>query len=449
MANYEIKIYTDKGVPLGNLTGRVTQFEYTKIVNGVGYWSLTAPANEFPDNERYLDYQYHFWRNGKRDFIGLRRDVRKQTRGGNTTITLMGFDANDLLRRRVVDAYVGSTGGEKTDCLDDMMKAIVTEQLATGTTGRNIGNRINFSVAPDLSLAPSTTRSFAYENVFEVLQALAACSAGQSADPVPLFFGIADNGDDANGKPKFQFRTWINQPGVNRTSTGLTTGARAVVFSLENGNLDNIVYELHHSDDYNYVIAGGLGLEDDANMQRAYDQSRIDDSALNLKEIFVSGTHETEAGVSQIAYEELNAKRPTRTLRATLLDTDDTPYQTAWNCGDKVTVKYGDRSFDEIIYTVTVRVDGGGKETITGQFDYGVFTDAPEMPILRKQKVLEKELKRLQIAVGQMAKYTGTGSSVPTTTELPREGMYYLFDNGIVRRAYYNVGGTIRNVTLT
>lgn len=446
MANYEIKIYTDRGVPLGNLTGRVTQFQYTKIVNGVGYWSLTAPANEFPDNERYLDYQYHFWRNGRRDFIGLRRDVIKQTRGGNTTITLEGFDANDILRRRIVNADSGSATSAKTDYLDDMMKAVVTDHLATGLTTRNVTNLFNFTVAPDLSLAPSVARSFAGENVLEVLQALAACSAGQT-DSIPLFFGIVDNGDDANGKPKFQFRTWINQPGVNRTATGLTTGAKACVFSLENGNLDNVTYHLHHSDDYNYIYAGGMGFEDDNNLQSALDQSRIDDSALNRKELFISATHEDDAAVAQVAYEELNARRPTRTLRATLLDTEDTPYQIAWNCGDKVTVKYGDRSFDEIIYTTTIQVDGGGQETITGQFDYGVFTDSPEVPILRKQKLLERELKRLQIAVGQLPKYMGEKAGAWNTTELPHKNMCG-YDTS-TNRLYYNANGTARYVTLT
>lgn len=447
MANYEIKIYTDRGVPLGNLTGRVTQFQYTKIVNGVGYWSLTAPANEFPDNERYLDYQYHFWRNGKRDFIGLRRDVIKQTRGGNTTITLEGFDANDLLRRKVVNTDVGSATSSKTDYLDDTMKAVVTDHLATGATSRNITNLFNFTVAPDLSQAPSAPRSFAYENVLEVLQALAACSAGQSADPVPLFFGIVDAGDDANGKPKFQFRTWINQPGVNRTSTGLTTGAQACVFSLENGNLDNVTYQLHHSDDYNYVYAGGTGFETDNTVQTAFDQSRIDDSALNRKELFISAAHEEEASVAQVAYEELNARRPTRTLRATLLDTEDTPYQFAWNHGDKVTVKYGDRSFDEIIYTTTISVDAYGKETITGQFDYGVFTDSPELPILRKQKLIERELKRLGVAVGQLPKYRGTKGGAFNTTELPHHGDFG--HDTITNRLYFNANGTARYTALT
>lgn len=446
MAQHQVIVHNAAGDRLGELP--VTEFQYTKVINSFGHFSVTAPGNEWPLAWRGVDFQYHFWRKPrggewKVDFVGIQRDPKQKTPGAMTTVTVDGFSTTHLLSRRIVAYAAGSAQAQKTDNLDDMMKAIVRENLGSSAVdGRNITSSFRFTVEADQGLAASVPKGFAWQNVLEVLQDLADTSAGQASGAKNLFFGVIHVGYNANNQPMFQFRTYVDQPGVDRTTSNEYAG-----FSLANGNLSNVRYERTYSDEINYVYAGGLGLEDDRNVQEAGDTTRINKSPINRHEAFVSASHVDEAAVVQVAYEELNAGRPTQILEATLLDTETSPYQVAWNHGDKVSVFYEGGRFDEIIRRTEVRVVNK-HETITGQFGSGALLGNPLIPILKKIAKIQKDLKR-QAAGAEYAKYMGKGSTVPTTTELPREGMYFLYDNGINRRTYYNLGGVIRYATLT
>lgn len=449
MARHQIVVHNALGERLGEL-GTVTSFRYTKVVNGYGTFELSAPEEEWPETWRGLDFQYHFWRraNGgewKVDFIGLQRDPSRDTPAGNTVLTISGVDQNELLDRRVIAYAAGTAQAQKTNNIDDIVKAIVRENLGSSAVdGRNITDTFRFTVAPDEGLAASITKGFAWESVLEALQDLADTSAGRATGAKDLFFEIAFAGYNGNHQPLFQFRTYINQPGVDRT---YPNGQHPIVFSLGNANIANVHHERVYSDEINFVYAGGLGLKDDRNIQSAGDTLRINTSPLNRRETFVSASHVEDADVLEVVYEELNAGIPTRSISATILDTETSPYQVAWNHGDKVTVFYGTKTFDEVIRVTEVRVQNK-KETITGQFGYGSVLTNPLRPMMRKLAKLEKSIKKAA-AGAEFAKYVGTGSAVPTTTELPREGMYYLYDNGIARRSYYNLGGVIRYATLT
>lgn len=450
MTSHQVLVFNALGQYVGDLTQEVTDFRYVKVANDIGFFEVTAPANEWPVEWRGRDYQYHFWRlpNGgawQLDFVGLALDRFSDTVRGVTTKRVEGYGVNHLLARRVVAYKSGTAQSTKTDYLDDMCKAVVNDNLAGGASdARNIATVFNFSVAPDLSDAPSVTKSFAFENVLEVLKSLCDTSAGQASGAVDLYFNIACDAYTSNQRPRFEFRTYTGQLGIDRTNSG--SNASAVVFSLENANIDNVHYQRCFSEEYNYVYAGGLGLKDDRNVQEAGDTTRIGESPIARTEMFVTATHLEDAETLEAVYEALNENVPTRKLSCTLLDTETTPYGVAWAWGDKVTVYYGEGAFHEMVGTVEVKVQNK-KETISAQFGFGANLYNPVTSILKKLKKLEKELRRQ--ANGEFAKYVGSGTAVPTTTELPREGMYYLFDNGIVRRVYYNLDGTIRLATLT
>ncbi len=446
MALHQVIVHDASGNRLGEIP--VTAFEYEKIVNWYGNFSVTGPVNEWPLEWRGLDYQYHFWRKPRGgewavDFVGIQRDRGRETHGAMTTVTVEGFDQNELLDRRVIAYAAGTAQAQKTNNIDDIMKAIVRENLGSDAVdGRNTTNTFRLTVAPDEGLAASITTGFAWQMLLETLRDLADNSAGQATGAVALFFEIALAGYNGNHQPLFQFRTKVGQPGINRTTSNEHSG-----FSLGNSNISNVRYERSYADEINFVYAGGLGLKDDRNVQSAGDTTRINASPINRRETFVSASHVEDADVLQVVYEELNAGRPTHALEATILDTETSPYQIAWGHGDKVSVFYDDGQFDEIIRRTQVRVVNK-HETITGQFGAGASLGNPMVPMMRKLAKLEKAIKKAA-AGAEFAKYMGTGSSVPTTTELPREGMYYLYDNGIARRSYYNLGGVIRYATLT
>lgn len=424
MAQHQVIVHNALGDRLGELA-TVTSFRYTKVVNGYGTFELSAPEEEWPETWRGLDYQYHFWRraNGgewKVDFIGLQRDVARDTPTGNTVLTISGVDQNELLARRIVAYAAGSAQAQKTDNLDDMMKAIVRENLGSSAVdGRNITSSFRFTVAADQGLAPSIAKGFAWENVLDTLQDLSDTSAGQASGAKDLYFEIALASYNGNHQPLFQFRTYINQPGVDRT---YPNGRDPIVFSLKNANISNVHHERVYSDEINYVYAGGLGEGSDRNVQSAGDTLRINTSPLNRRETFANASHVEDAAVVQVAYEELNAGIPTRSISATILDTETSPYQRAWNHGDKVTVFYGTKTFDEVIRVTEVRVVNK-KETITGQFGYGSSLTNPLRPMLKKLAKIEKAIKRTA-AGAEFAKYMGKKATDFDTTDLPHHGQY-------------------------
>ena len=90
------------------------------------------------------------------------------------------------------------------------------------------------------------------------------------------------------------------------------------------------------------------------------------------------------------------------------------------------------------------------KETIKATFGFGATIGNAVAPLMKEIKRLKRDLARQAAGGAEFAKYMGTGSSVPTTTELPRQGMWYNYKNGLTRRRYENFDGTnIRFVTVT
>jgi hypothetical protein len=450
MASHQVLIFNPSGNYVGDLTGASTKFRYVKAVNDMGFFELSASPHEWPQEWRGTDFQYHFWRrpNGgewKLDFVGLARDAFGETSNGISVRSFEGFGVNEVLARRIVAYRAGTAGASKTDYLDDMCKAVVYDNLGAGAgDGRNIADVFRLSIAPDLSDAPSVTKAFAYDNVLEVLQSLCDTSAGQASGAVDLFFDIVCTGYNGFRQPTFEFRTYTGQPGVDRTDNG--SNLSAVVFSLENGNIDNVRHQRIFSEERNYIYAGGLGLEDDRNVQEASDAARIGVSPINRRELFVSATHLEDAEAIEAAYEALNENRPTRKITCDLQDTDTTPYGVAWDWGDKVTVIYGANKFDEVVRVVEVSVDGNKKETIRGQFGYGQTMGNSLAPIMRKLKALERDFKRAVGAGAEFAKYMGEKSSDFSTTDLPREGQYGYQTND--QYLQINLGGVIRTIAL-
>jgi hypothetical protein len=198
------------------------KFEMVKVVNSVGSCSMTLPSNfhESIKDVIGLDYMLEFWRSPTGGSMYLEsvffvRDiVYEEDVRGNDVVILSGPDGNDLLDRRIIGYVAGSSQADKTNQADDMMKEIVRENLGSSATvpARNLTD-LNFTVAGDTSSAPSITKGFAWQNVLKVLQDIAFISAENGIylyfNVVPLIISSSEIG--------FDFRTYIDQPGQDRT----------------------------------------------------------------------------------------------------------------------------------------------------------------------------------------------------------------------------------------
>lgn len=371
MADYEIILTNDKGLPLADLS-RFTSLEATRVANGIGPFAISHPLS-FDERLLRPDNMVQIWRQPPNATAYLWRTyfIRRwkfSTQGSQDSVLITGPDVNDLLRRRIVAAYVGNAKAAKTDYADDMMKAFVSESQTTEAIlfASYPGSRAwaDLSVAGDLSLGPSLTKSFPYSYLLStsgegVLSNIAATA--KENDGTDLFFDIVPN-IVTGSSIDFIFRTYTGQPGQDVSDR--------VTFEQSAGNMINPELEYDYSAEQNFVYAGGQGEEADREVQYAHDAARWGLSQWNRCEGWVEATNEsTDVGVYDAANAALNAGRPIVRFTAQPVDTEGTRFGVDWDFGYRVTAKYRNREFTPVIFTVALSVGDNG-ETIQARLDF-------------------------------------------------------------------------------
>ncbi len=464
MADYALWWANDRGDRLRPITDYLS-FTYTKSMHSIGSFALTIPYEKSPTLANTpgqiltsqaaglfpfgRDYQLQIYRKPfgstgyDLDFFGLARAREIVTDGnGNTTLTIYGYDPMYLLAGRIVAYYTQSAQATMTDNAGDILKAVVTDNSSDDTDyggGDASPTRVltDLTVAANLGDGTSITKSFAWDNVLDALEEIhnASAAAGTAA-----YFAIQTTvGSDY--RPDFLFYTATGQPGADRTD--------GPEFSFENGSLAHARYMEDYSNEITVAYATGQGTESTRQIsKKTSSDNRHLLSRYNVREgVAYASNEKTSAGVDAAAYNLLNDNRPSELFEATLQDSARMRYQADWQQGDKVPVNFAGRQFDGIVRAVTVAINPSG-EQIKARFEHGAFIGNPTERMVKRLKKLEKEYRKLMKAEDTM--YKGAGSSVPTTTELPNEGMWFNYENGLTRRRYENFDGTnIRFVTVT
>jgi hypothetical protein len=341
------------------------EFKIVRVVNSPSYCSVTIPS-DFDDRFETtigVDYMVEFWRSpaegGKQleTVFFVREIIYEEDVKGVDTITLTGPDGIDLLNRRIVAYDAGTSQTQKTDNADDMMKEIVRENLGSSATDsdRDLSG-IDFTVAKDDTAGPSITKGFAWRNVLSVLQELSAISeeAGTNLyfDIVPIIINMGVG---------FEFRTFIDQPGQDRTYDT----NNAIIFSKEWGNLEEPVLTFDYDKEINYVYGGGQGEEADRYITEQSDATRIGNSIWNRREGFVDARNEsTQTAVQNKTKGALREGQPQARFTANLLDTPQARYGVDWSFGDKVEISYAGLQFQGIVRALKIEMKRGGEEEI-------------------------------------------------------------------------------------
>ena len=326
-------------------------------------------------------------------------------------ISFYGRDLKDLLRRRYIIQPAGYSQTRKTDFIDDMMKEIVREQMLYGSVVDETGVADNtrafpkgeFSVQGDVSLGTSITSTFADRNVLDILKELQDTSfqlyddnpsansriyfdiiAQNLGTPSDIFIldeedptlKILDEADEAlldESSPGFpegqglKFVTFADLRGQDRTGN-------ALVFSVENNNIEGPYYTLNHNDEANSIIVKGFGRGDSRAVEIVEDTQRIGASRWNrIEEIVDASTEPDQDFLEEFGFPVLHENRPKEELSAVFLDVPesvDSPrslYGVDWDLGDLLPVDFANRQFDVEVSIVYVAVDETGLETITGR----------------------------------------------------------------------------------
>ena len=357
--------------PRGNRLAFIDQIlnlTVVRTVNQVGEVHLELPG-DFDQSLLQLDSLIEVWRSPylagalRLEAVGLMRyfDLGKNAEGLES-IVIAGPDQVDLLRRRIVAYAAGSAYAAKTDILDDMMKAIVRENLGSLATDatRNLTS-LSFTVAGDTSDGPSATRSFAWKNVLEALQGLSDLSVELD---IPIYFDVIPR-VISQTKIGFEFRTYKDLRGQDRTIY-----TDPLFFDTESGALvdTRVIYD--YRDEVNYFYTGGQGEGSDRTMVETSDTSRTGASPWNRREAFADARNEdTTAGVTSKGQEKLQEGKPLIRFAGSLVDTSHSRYGIDWDLGDKIPVAHMGRQFNVITSSIRWEINSEGNDTVVSRFE--------------------------------------------------------------------------------
>jgi hypothetical protein len=355
------------------LVDNVVGFDIVRVANAISYCSVTLPGNfheEF-NIAASVDWVVEFWRspeqggNSQEATFFVREIAYEEDQGGSDLLVLAGPDATELLDRRIVAYAAGSSQSEKTDYADDMMKDIVRENLGSAATDsdRDLSD-FGFTVAADTGSGPSITKGFAWQKVLKVLQDISRIS---EENGTRLFFSVVPvvSGPDIN----FEFRTYINQPGQDRTYDS----GDPIIFSKEWGNLKDPRLHFDYLGESNYVYGGGQGEGSDRYITEQSDDVRVGSSIWNRREAFADARSEaTQAAVQSRAKEVLRGGSPRVRFTGTLLDTPQARYGVDWFFGDRIVVSYRGLQFNGTVRAIRLSLGGDGKERVDAKVEVEV-----------------------------------------------------------------------------
>jgi len=168
---YEAVWYSHDGIQKGVIQS-FTTLEYIKTQNAIGALVINMDRQLVQYDQFAVGDIFEVWRE-KGGVLELQNETAYFLQSwefwtdedGAEYIRLIADDANWLLDTAIVMAPAGDAKADKTAIPDNMMKAIVREQLGSLAAA----DRQKLNVAPDLGAAGSSiTKAFAYRNVLDV-----------------------------------------------------------------------------------------------------------------------------------------------------------------------------------------------------------------------------------------------------------------------------------------
>lgn len=351
----ELMTYIEVSTPAGVKIAQLDQYlklAYARAVNDIGTLVLELDPNS--DASLYqLDTRLGVWRNGVLDTecVWFVRKVRRTlSNSGERRLRVTAYSATDLLRRRIVAYNAGSTYAAKSDYADDMMKAIVSENLAGGATDADRDWSDYLTIDADTSDGEEINKAFSRRNVLTVLQELADASAQAGTN---LYFDIV-----TPGPGELLFTTFTGQRGDDRT----ITSASPLLFSPELGNLADGELEEDYANEVTVVYAAGKGEGDEREVVEVEDTARSGASLFNRIEALRDARNaDTTDELTAEGNGFLKAGRPRLVFGGSIVDTPQCRYGVEWKWGDKVTVQFEGRQFDAYINSLRVTIANGNE----------------------------------------------------------------------------------------
>jgi hypothetical protein len=263
---------------------------------------------------------------------------------GELLVTVKAQHALYLLTGRIVAYAAGSAQTEKTGPGDDLIKAVVRENLGSSAGSRELSN---VTVAPDLGQGATVYKTFPRRNVFLVCRELARASAqgGQA-----IFFDLVWTGSG------FEFRTYLGQRGMDHSASGSVP----VTLSAAFGSLSDVTRQFDHREEITVVYCGGQGTEDQRLVVSVSDTERLAASPWNRRELWVDARYlALQDSLTTEADGALWRRRPRQTLRGIATSHPGAVYGIHWGYGDLVSAEVDGDVVTARVHAVQIRMADG------------------------------------------------------------------------------------------
>lgn len=327
---YEVVWQTHEGVRKGVFQA-FESLEYVKSQNTVGAMVLNMPRQLIQYDQFQVGDIFEIWRE-KGGVLELQNETAYflqnwefwEDASGAEFIRLTASDANWLLDTAIVLAKSTSAEADKTAIPDNMMKAIVREQLGSSAAAE----RRKLDVAPDTgSGGASITKAFAYRNVLTTLQEI--CEVAQEKNDIWLGFDVVRTAPGV-----FEFRTYTGQRGINHSRS---SGDMRMV-GKQYGNLSEPTFGTYHGDERNFVAVGGQGEDLDRELVYRSNDARVNASKWNRREYFKDSRDDaTTATLEADGDAALEEFKPKQILTGTMHDTYGMMFGIHYGFGDILT----------------------------------------------------------------------------------------------------------------
>lgn len=314
--------------------------------------------------EVYRAYGYsEYSLEGDTAFLIRKPEIGKNE-DGSEAIYVTAFSASEILCRRIVAYYAGTSYADKySDPYDDLMREIVYENYGPGASyaegygdaARNLEPWFIVRDDPVAGASYPVSKSMAWREVCRTLQEIVddVRAQGQYAA-----FDVV-----RTAPAHFEFRVFIGARGIDHSSDS----SLPVVISEDRYNLLQPHLSFDWTGEKNYIYGTGRGEGEDRVVQEAYDNARINISPFNRRE-FNRDARQAELAetVMAEAKSELERSRPRKLFTGKIGQTDGCIYGIHWKWGDIVTAEYKGFSFDCHVEAIFVSVDADGTEIVEG-----------------------------------------------------------------------------------
>lgn len=279
----------------------------------------------------------------------VRKITQQRSPTGADTITVVAYPAIHLLDRYIIPYQEGNAYTYKLNEADDMMKAVVRENmgsLALDTT-RSLASYL--SIQSDTASGPILRHEFSKQSVFSSIKDIQNAAwqlgtwVGFRIDMIDTIYGGLEFSTYIDGAwNDYRLGSVHNQP---------------ILIGPEFGNLDAPVLTKDWTKEYTVIYAGGpteAGLQPIAT---AIDSTRLAESPWRTEKFLNSSNSPTASELADAANAELKKALPKWVLTGSLRNLPQSIYGRHYQVGALVTIQAFGQTSDVRIQAVEVKLD--------------------------------------------------------------------------------------------